>query len=135
VDVIRSEERRRTETPAGVMTTLASPSQGGAAQPIWRVDMQPARSGPLHGIDVEQIWTVLDGSVTVEVAGGEVEIQAGDTVVLPADVPRRLTSGESGLAAIVIAPAGMRAYALDGTQASPTCATPDGDKLIPAWVV
>ena len=39
--VIRHADSRRTETPTAVMTTLASPSQGGAGQAVWRVDMRP----------------------------------------------------------------------------------------------
>jgi quercetin dioxygenase-like cupin family protein len=134
--VIRHADSRRTETPAAVMTTLASPSQGGAAQVVWRVDMAPGRSGPLHGIDAEQVWTVLSGAATVDLPGGAVTVEPGDTVVIPADAPRRITSDPSaGLAAVVVAPVGMRAYPLDGTVVSPTCAVPDGDKLVPAWVV
>jgi quercetin dioxygenase-like cupin family protein len=134
--VIRGADGRRTQTPAGVMTTLASPTQGGASQAVWRVDMPPGGSGPLHGIDAEQIWTVLSGGATVELPGGPVVLAAGDTVVIPADTPRRLAADPvAGLAAVVVAPAGMRAYPLDGTVVSPTCAVPDGDKLIPAWIV
>jgi quercetin dioxygenase-like cupin family protein len=134
--VIRHADGRRTQTPNAVMTTLASPTQGGAAHAVWRVDMAPGQSGPLHGIDTEQVWTVLAGAATVELDGGTLAVGPGDTLVIPADAPRRLTADPAaGLAAIVVAPAGMRAYPLDGTTASPTCAVPDGDKLIPAWVV
>jgi len=134
--VIRRAESRQTQTPAAVMTTLASPMQGGAGQALWRVDMEPGRAGPLHAIDTEQVWTVLDGQAGVELGGEEFRVGAGDTLVMPADVPRRVsTSPETGFAAIVAAPAGTRAYPLDGTRVSPHCAVPDGDKLVPAWVV
>ena len=59
--VIRHADSRRTETPNAVMTTLASPSQGGAGQAVWRVDMRPGQAGPRHVIDTEQVWTVLAG--------------------------------------------------------------------------
>src|SRR5215469_9563384 len=98
--VIRHADSRRTETPNALMTTLASPTQGGAGHSVWRVDMRPSQAGPLHAIDTEQVWTVLDGGATIE-----------------------------------LAPPGTRAYTLDGTRVSPTCAVPDGDKLVPAWVV
>ena len=99
-------------------------------------DGAAGRSGPLHGIDTEQVWTVLSGGATVDLPGGAVTVQPGDTVVIPADAPRRITADPSaGLIAVVVAPAGMRAYPLDGTVVPPTCAVPDGDKLIPAWVV
>jgi quercetin dioxygenase-like cupin family protein len=133
--VIRQADSRRTETPNAVMTTLASPTQGGAGQALWRVDMRPGQAGPLHAIDTEQVWTVLDGGATVELKGETLTIGPGDTLILPADAPRRVRAdAASGLAAIVTAPAGTRAYPLDGTKVSAHCAVPDGDKLVPAWV-
>ena len=134
--VIRHAESRRTETPNAVMTTLASPTQGGAGQAVWRVDMRPGQQGPPHAIDTEQVWTVLAGGATVELDGEMIDIEPGDTVVIPADVPRRVNADPAaGFAAIVVAPAGTRAYTLDDTRVSPECAVPDGDKLVPAWVV
>jgi quercetin dioxygenase-like cupin family protein len=134
--VIRHADSRRTETPNAVMTTLASPSQGGAGQAVWRVDMRPGQEGPLHAIDTEQVWTVLDGGATVELGGQVLTVGPGDTLVLPPDVPRRITADPAaGLAAIAAAPAGTRAYVLDDTRVAPGCAAPDGDKLVPAWVV
>ena len=133
--VIRRAETRRTETPNAVMTTLASPTQGGAGQAVWRVDMRPGQAGPLHAIDTEQVWTVLDGGATVELDGQALAVGPGDTLILPADAPRRVSADPAaGFAAIAVAPAGTRAYTLDGTRAAPGCAVPDGDKLIPAWV-
>ena len=133
--VIRRAETRRIETPNAVMTTLASPTQGGAGQAVWRVDMRPGQAGPLHAIDTEQVWTVLDGGATVELDGTALTVGPGDTLIQPADVPRRVRADpEAGLAAIVVAPAGTRAYTLDDTRVAPGCAVPDGDKLVPGWV-
>jgi quercetin dioxygenase-like cupin family protein len=133
--VIRRADSRRTETPNAVMTTLASPAPGGAGHAVWRVDMRPGQAGPLHAIDTEQVWTVLDGSATVELDGETLTVGRGDTLILPADAPRRVSAGPvSGFAAIAVAPAGTRAYPLDGTRVLPACAVPDGDKLVPAWV-
>jgi quercetin dioxygenase-like cupin family protein len=134
--VIRRTESRRTQTPVAVMTTLASPTQGGAGMAVWRVDMRPGQAGPPHAIDTEQVWTVLDGGATIELGDETLDVEPGDTVVIPTDVPRRVISDPAaGLAAIVVAPAGTRAYTLDDVTVSPECATPDGHKLVPAWVV
>jgi quercetin dioxygenase-like cupin family protein len=134
--VIRRDASRRTETPNATMTTLASPAQGGARHAVWRVDMRAGQAGPLHAIDKEQIWTVLDGAAAVDLGDETVTIEPGDTLVIPADAPRRVwTSSASGLSAVVVAQAGMRAYTLDGTSVAAACAVSDGDKLIPAWVV
>jgi quercetin dioxygenase-like cupin family protein len=133
--VIRKAESRRTETPAAVMTTLASPTLGEASNAVWRVDMKPGSTGPLHGIDAEQVWTVLDGAASVQLGPDAVTVGPGDTVIIPADLPRRVTADpQAGLVAIVAAPASMRAYTLDGTAVGEHCAVPDRDKLLPAWV-
>jgi quercetin dioxygenase-like cupin family protein len=121
--VIPAAAARRTETPNAVMTTLASPTQGGAAHALWRVDMAPGQAGPAHAFDVEQIWTVLDGGATLALRGGEHALAAGDTIVIPAAAERRVTAGPQGLAAIVTAPPGARAMLPDGT-----------DRGVPPWI-
>ncbi|MEO3808463.1 cupin domain-containing protein [Sphaerisporangium sp. B11E5] len=132
--VIRREQCRTTETPNAVMTTFASPAQGGTGLAVWRVDMPAGRSGPPHAFDTEQVWTVLAGGATVELDGETSEVGPGDTVVMPAGSPRRVHGGPAGLSAVVAAPAGGRAYGVTGDVA-PGCAVQDGDKLIPAWTV
>ncbi len=133
--VIRNAQRRRTQTPNAVMTTLASPTQGGAATAVWRVDMQPGQAGPLHAIDAEQILTVLEGGAKVRLGAETIRVGPGDTLVMPANLPRQITAdAQVGIVAIGAAPAGMLAYALDGSVVGAHCATPVGDKLVPAWV-
>lgn len=123
--VIRRSESRRTETPNAVMTTLASPTLGGAQQALWRVDMRPGAAGPLHTFDAEQVWTVVDGGATVELDGEKHVLVPGDTVVMPAAVSRRVHADpELGFAAIVTAAAGAGASVPGGT-----------DKTVPAWTV
>jgi quercetin dioxygenase-like cupin family protein len=119
--VIRQEQTRRFETPAGVMTTLGSPTLGGATRPIWRVEMPAGSAGPVHTIDAEQIWTVLSGGAAVRLGGEEVRLGAGDTLVLAPDVERQLTAdAEQGLTAIV-------------TSSSGSTATAGGNRVQPPW--
>ena len=121
--VIRPSESRRTETPNAVMTTLASPTVGGAAHSLWRVDMRPGAKGPLHAFDAEQVWTVVDGGATVELDGEAFTVAPGDTVIMPATLPRRVCAdAQAGFAAIVAASPGASASAPDST-----------DKIVPAW--
>ncbi|WP_084958757.1 cupin domain-containing protein [Thermoactinospora rubra] len=109
--LIRASEARRSETPAGVMTTLASPTQGGAERAIWRVEGKPGAAGPLHSVDVEQLWAFLDGEAVVELGEESYAVGSGDTVVMPGGVLRRLTAGQAGFTAVVTAAAGARASA------------------------
>ena len=82
--VIRRADGRRTATPNAVITTLASPLQGGAGQAIWRVEMAPGQQGPAHAMDTELIWTVLDGAATIEIESTDIRVERGDTIVIPA---------------------------------------------------
>lgn len=135
--VIRSGDARRTTTPNGVMTTLASPTQGGAERAIWRVDMPAGTEGPLHAFDTEQIWTLLTGGCTLEIDGERLHVAPGDTMVLPADVTRQIFADpHDGFAAVVTAPAGSQVYNPGGVSAADACdLAPKGtDRIVPPWV-
>jgi quercetin dioxygenase-like cupin family protein len=123
VPVIRHADARRTSTPNATMTTFASPTQGGAGQALWRVEMTPGAVGPLHAMDGEQVWTVLDGAARVEVGDASEDVRAGDTLVLPADVLRRIHADPvAGMTAVV---AGRGGSVASG---------PDRDPVVPAWI-
>jgi len=134
--LIRRTESRRTETPNGTMTTFATPTQGGTEGiAVWRVDMTAGRTGPLHAFDTEQVWTFLDGAATVDLDGRRLEAGAGDTVVLPAGLPRQMTTGASGFTAVVAAHAGCLAYDPEARVDPDRCEiAPQGDeRIVPPW--
>ncbi|MEO3802438.1 cupin [Nonomuraea sp. B1E8] len=134
--MVLSTESRRTETPNGVMTTLASPSQGGAEQAVWRVDARPGMVGPVHAFDAELVWTWLDGAAVVELGGERYEVGVGDTMVLPADVSRQMFAHpERGFVSIVAAPSGARVYNPDGVSAPDACdlAPKGAERTVPPW--
>ncbi|GAA4551950.1 cupin [Pseudonocardia xishanensis] len=118
--VVRRAEQRTHETPNAVMTTLASPSLGGAGQSLWQVRMRAGQVGPEHVMDREQVWTVVEGTMTVEPFEA---LAAGDTVVLPAGVTRRIVAGPAGVTALVTGAGDGRALLPDGT-----------DRGIPDWI-
>lgn len=132
--IIRATDSRRTETPNGVMTTLASPTQGGTRQSVWRVEMAPAASGPEHAFDTDQIWTVVDGGARIDLDGETVTVASGDTVIIPADAQRQVFADTDGFTAIVCAPANTRVYRTGPAVGVPMHATLDGDKILPDWV-
>ncbi len=91
--VIRMTERRRSETPAGAMTTHASPTIGSTAGlSMWEVKMTEGGPGPLHVFDSEQIWTVLEGECSVHIAGTTEILGPGDTVVMPPELKRQVAA-------------------------------------------
>jgi quercetin dioxygenase-like cupin family protein len=88
---VLATERRRTETPNATMTTLASPSLGGTeGLSLWEVEMGAGASGPLHAFDSEQLWTALEGELTIDLDGAPTGLAAGDTIVIPAGVERQV---------------------------------------------
>ncbi|TDE23789.1 cupin domain-containing protein [Nonomuraea mesophila] len=134
--VVQSADSRRIETPNGVMTTLASPSQGEAGQAVWRVEAHPGMVGPVHAFDTELVWTWLDGAAVVELGGERYEVGPGDTMVLPADVSRQMFADSGrGFVSIVAAPAGARVYNPGGVSEPDACdLAPKGtERTVPPW--
>lgn len=108
---VRASDVRRTETPNAVMTTLASPTLGAAAELVlWRVCMETGAAGPDHTFDSEQVWTVVAGVARVTVDGKEAVLATGDTIVMPAGVARRIVA-EGPFEALVAGRAGARVTA------------------------
>ena len=121
--LVRSHDARRVETPNAVMTTYASPTQGGTAQALWRVEMAPGSLGPVHVMDAEQIWTVLAGAAAVTLGDERVDAVVGDTVVLAAGRTRQIAADPAtGLTAIVT---GRGADVASGPGREPT---------VPPWI-
>jgi quercetin dioxygenase-like cupin family protein len=121
--VIRRADARRTSTPNATMTTFASPSQGESRQALWRVEMAPGATGPDHAMAGEQIWTVVAGAARVEIGGVAEEIGRGDTLVLPAAVPRRIhADADQGLEAVVTGPG------------ADTASGPGREPVVPPWI-
>lgn len=117
MSVIRGAQARLSETPGGVMTTFASPTQGGASQSLWKVQAKPGAEGPVHDFDVEQVWHWVDGAASVELGGETHSVAAGDTVVMPARTIRRvLADPEHGYTAVVTASGQARATGSDGAE-------------------
>ena len=74
-------------------------------------------------MDGEQVWTVLGGAARVDVGAEQEELRAGDTLVLPAGVLRRVHADpDGGLTAVVTGRGGSAASG------------PDRDPVVPGWI-
>jgi quercetin dioxygenase-like cupin family protein len=103
MQVITPTPDHDTTTPAAVMTGLAAPSRGSAELSTWRVRMAPETAGPEHSLDREQVWTLTGGSIEVTAGDRTETVVAGQTVVVPAGVTRRIrTTGESAEALVAM---------------------------------
>lgn len=117
--IVPSAAARRTETPNGVMTTLASPTLGATRElALWRVRMETGSTGPEHAFDSEQVWTIVAGAARVTVDGEEAALAAGDTIVVPAGATRRI-SAEGALEALVAGLAGACVTAVGHAGVTP----------------
>ena len=89
----RAGSTRRTETRNGVMTTLASPTQGDArVLSMWQVDMRHGQRDLDHTVDSEQIWHVTSGELAIHVERESMQLAAGDTLVVPEAVARKVVA-------------------------------------------
>jgi quercetin dioxygenase-like cupin family protein len=107
--VITESTARTTRTANGVMTSLATPTQGSAELSSWRVQMEPDGQGPVHTIDREQVWMPLTGSFAVTMAGDTQAVGPGEAVILPAGVERQIRVVQGPAEALVCMPAGGQA--------------------------
>lgn len=122
MQIVHVTERRATTTPNATMTTLASPTLGGAESSLWLVEMPPEQEGPEHAFAGEILWAITSGSGRVRVAGADHPLAAGDTLVLPPGEIRQFTAGPTGFTAVVTVREGEATLA-DGTSAG-----------VPPWV-
>ncbi|MGW7329767.1 cupin domain-containing protein [Streptomyces sp. NPDC054840] len=108
-----------TVTPNATMTGLAAPSRGSSELSTWHVDMAAGVTGPEHSVSREQVWTLTAGSLEVIWDGGRTEkVAAGQTMVLPPDVPRRIHATESFQAYVAMRADGV--VSVPGTEGSRT---------------
>lgn len=122
--IIHTLDARLSETPNAVMTTLASPTLGGSALALWRVEMAPGAVGPAHRFAVEQVWTILAGAAAFVIDGQTHTVAAGDTVILRADQLRQVRADPvEGLDALAASPGPAHAVLADGT-----------DRGVPPWI-
>jgi quercetin dioxygenase-like cupin family protein len=89
--LVKRADARTTRTPNATMTTLASPTLGAtSSRSLWLVEMAAGATGPIHVFDTEQIWTVIDGNVAIEIEGVDHPLDTGDTLVIPAGAERQV---------------------------------------------
>lgn len=110
--VITETTERTIQTPTGVMTGLAAPSQGTAELSTWRVRMTPGSNSPVHIIDREQVWMPLRGTFEFTVDGETALVGAGEALAVPSGATRQFRAGGAGTSeaeAIVCMAAGGQA--------------------------
>ena len=105
------------------ITGYAAPSRGATEVSLWRIALSPGSSSPLHQMDVEEVFLVVDGEAVAVVEESRSTIGAGDCLIVPGRTPFTLTAGDTGpFLAVACMTAGGQATML-----------PDGATFVPPW--
>jgi mannose-6-phosphate isomerase-like protein (cupin superfamily) len=69
---------------------------GGVGITFLLVDAEPGSGPALHQHPYEEVFIVQEGSATFELDGDELEVRAGEIVVVPPNTPHRFVSTGDG---------------------------------------
>jgi len=105
------------------ITGYAAPSRGAAEISLWRIELAPASSSPLHEMDVEEIFLGLEGEAMLIAGDRQSTVRPGDCLIVPARTPFTMTAGaEQPFRAVACMTVGGKATML-----------PDGPTFVPPW--
>ncbi|MFE5710615.1 VOC family protein [Streptomyces sp. NPDC056501] len=94
VHVITPAAEHVTVSPNATMTGLAAPSRGSTELSTWTVGMDAGATGPEHSVTREQVWTVTAGALEVNCDGHIHKVLAGQSLILPPGLVRRIHAPE-----------------------------------------
>ncbi len=115
--VVRMAEAPQFSIEGFRFTGLTSPSRGASELCTWRLEVEPGAHSDPHWLDHEEVFVLLDGVITVSVAGEDVELRAGDALSVPEHSLLKLTNdGEQAAHAVVCLPVGTRATMASGEE-------------------
>lgn len=98
-------------------TGLTAPSRGASELCTWRLEIEPHAESEAHWLDHEEVFILLDGAITITVAGEDIELQAGDALSVPARSPLQLiNTGGATAHVLVCLPAGSHGTMADGRE-------------------
>ena len=98
-------------------TGLTAPSRGATELCTWLLEIEPNAKSEAHWLDHEEVFVLLDGTITVSYADEKVTLQAGDALSVPAKSLLQLTgSGDKTAHALVCLPAGTQATMANGQE-------------------
>ena len=105
------------------VTGYAAPSRGAAQVSLWRIELAPGSTSPLHYMDCEEVFLGIDGHAIAVVDDTEHPIGAGDCLILPAGTAFTLhVPGQEPFRALACLPAGGQATMV-----------PSGATFVPPW--
>jgi quercetin dioxygenase-like cupin family protein len=118
--ILRSEDAPEFDLNGVTISGGAAPSRGATETMTWRITLRPGQRLPEHTHDHEEVFHVVDGSLTASLDGEETRIGPGDTVVIASGVRHTsFTDDDSTATLLSIMPSGTLMIRDDGERVSP----------------
>jgi mannose-6-phosphate isomerase-like protein (cupin superfamily) len=118
--LLKSTSAPAFELPFLSVTGLAAPSLGARETCVWRLRIAPGAPGALHQVDHEEIFVALAGRALARVGEQTLELEPGDTLIVPARQDFSLANpGSEPFEAMAVLPVGGQATLPAGEPFSP----------------
>lgn len=122
MNIIRSSDALKFNTPNAVVTPLATRRTGAGQVGLIHQCMQVGQCNPQHSHTTEEVMYILSGSVNVSVKGEIKTLHPGDVLIVPANTLHGIeNAGDSSAEWLIISPAGMGFH------------DPNGNPIRPDW--
>ena len=119
--IVRATEAPRFDLPGIHFFGLLAPSRGATELCTWRLEVDPGAgvdSEP-HQLDREEVFVMLEGSLTITVDGQAFDLLVGDAIAVPARALLSVANRTSEKAvALVSIRAGFKAVMANGEEIS-----------------
>jgi mannose-6-phosphate isomerase-like protein (cupin superfamily) len=117
--VVRATESPRFDLPGIHFFGLLAPSRGSTELCTWRLEVDPGVGidGEPHQLDHEEVFVILQGSLTITVEGQAFDLMVGDSIAVPPHSLLSVANRTSEKAsALVCIRAGFRAIMANGEE-------------------
>jgi mannose-6-phosphate isomerase-like protein (cupin superfamily) len=124
MNLITAADAAIFDVPDTHVIAYAAPSRGSTELCLWRIDIAPGSTSPLHHMDCEEVFLCLAGhAVVVTSAAEQRPVEAGDCLVLApgTDFSFRVVGDEPFQAVACIRVGGKATMAFSG------------DTFVPPW--
>jgi len=117
--IVRATESPRFDLPGVHFFGLLAPGRGSTELCTWRLEVDPVAGahGESHHLDHEEVFVILEGSLTITIDGQAFDLGAGDALAVPARSLLSVANRTSAKAsALVCIQAGFRATMAGGEE-------------------